>query len=136
MSKTEGAVVETELGTERACLICGEFWPLTPEFYRRQKTGFRGFQGVCKACQAEVYVRRGGWHRPVAFPASSSRADQKRGVPKYALLGPCPCKGCGTLLWWAHSLTRDTWDGVTIKGLLRWRELGGGVHRCAVVLAA
>lgn len=50
--------------------------------------------------------------------------------PAYALLGPCPCKGCGQPVWWAHSQTRDGWNGAIIKGLLKWRESGGRIHKC------
>ncbi len=56
---------ETELGTERRCNACREWWPLDGEFFYRQPNGFRGFQGICKACKAE---RRppGDWHRRAA----------------------------------------------------------------------
>ena len=66
------------------------------------------------------------------FPASSKRQD----APKYAVLGPCPCKGCETLVWWAHSTTRDNWNGPTLKGLLKWREQGGRIHKCLARKAA
>lgn len=52
--------------------------------------------------------------------------------PNIALLGPCPCQACGTLVWWAHGRTRLTWDGPTVPGFLAWREEGGAIHsfRC------
>lgn len=46
-------VVETELGLERRCNVCGEWWPLDAEFFYRQVNGHRGFQGICKACKSE-----------------------------------------------------------------------------------
>ena len=46
-------VLRTELGLERRCNACGELWPLDEDFYYRQHNGFRGFQGICKACKAE-----------------------------------------------------------------------------------
>ncbi len=50
--------------------------------------------------------------------------------PAYAILGPCPCQGCGTLVWWSRSRTRL--EGQTVKGEVRaWRESGGRIHRCA-----
>jgi hypothetical protein len=51
-------VVATELGVERKCRGCGEFWPLDTDFFSRQPGGFRGFQAVCKACLSEQ--RNGG----------------------------------------------------------------------------
>lgn len=59
-----------------------------------------------------------------AYPANG------RGAPAFSILGPCPCQGCGTPLFWAHSQTRGTWNGPVIKGLLKWREAGGRVHKC------
>jgi hypothetical protein len=128
------AVVETELGPERKCLSCGEMWPIDPEFFHRQVNGHRGFQAVCIACRSEIRAKRA--HRNAKYPASSRRSDQKRGVPKYAVLGPCPCSDCGVLLWYAHSQTRDGWNGEAIKGLLKWRQLGGKVHACRARKAA
>lgn len=49
-------VTVTELGTERRCSICGDWWPLDEEFYYRQRNGYGGFQSICKACKA---TRRG-----------------------------------------------------------------------------
>jgi hypothetical protein len=67
------------------------------------------------------------------FPASSFR-DSK--APHYAILGPCACIGCGTPVYWAHSQTRDGWDGPVIKGLLKWREAGGRIHKCLAAKVA
>ena len=53
--------------------------------------------------------------------------------PAYTILGPCRCIGCGTTVYYAHSLTRDGWNGPAIKGFLKWREAGGRVHRCATL---
>lgn len=50
-------LINTELGTERLCSSCGEYYPFDGEFFN--KNGFR--QGVqqwtskCKACYAELY---------------------------------------------------------------------------------
>lgn len=37
------------------------------------------------------------------------------------LLGPCPCQGCGQLLWWARAHNG--------KGLC-WRNRDGTEHDC------
>jgi hypothetical protein len=46
------------------------------------------------------------------------------------VLGPCPCQDCGTLVFWARSQTRETWNGPVVAGWLTWRERGGRVHKC------
>lgn len=58
--------------------------------------------------------------------------------PMVAMLGPCPCQGCGTLVWWAHGQTRLEWNGPTVPGYLAWREVGGAIHslRCPARKAA
>lgn len=48
----------TELGTERRCNSCGEYWPLDGEFYHRNSKGIGGFLGTCRACFAERRGRR------------------------------------------------------------------------------
>lgn len=51
-------LMNTELGTERRCNSCGEFWPLDGEFYHRNPKGIGGFLGTCRACFAERRGRR------------------------------------------------------------------------------
>jgi hypothetical protein len=41
---------EPEIGTQRQCRTCREYWPLDPEFYHR-KAG--KFHPDCKACRSE-----------------------------------------------------------------------------------
>lgn len=48
----------------------------------------------------------------------------------YAILGPCPCQACGTLVYWARSLTRLSWNGPQVPGTAWWRERGGKRHNC------
>ena len=44
--------IETELGTERLCLRCQEWWPVDDEFwYFRKRDG--GILGWCRACWSE-----------------------------------------------------------------------------------
>lgn len=52
----------------------------------------------------------------------------------YAILGPCACQGCGTLVYWARSRTR-VGDSV-VKGTAWWREWTGRIHHCDVAAAA
>lgn len=46
--------IETELGQEKLCIHCGEYWPLDSEFYstRRDKRvpGRVLYQSACKCC--------------------------------------------------------------------------------------
>lgn len=55
------------------------------------------------------------------------------GGPSYTIVGPCVCKGCGSLVYWAHSVTRSEWNGKVIKGSPRWRDAGGRIHKCGEV---
>ncbi len=64
--------------------------------------------------------------RDAIYPASPRGSMALR-----AMLGPCKCTRCGMLVWWAHSITRDGWNGPEILGFLKWRERGGRVHKCA-----
>lgn len=50
--------------------------------------------------------------------------------PANSVLGPVSCQGCRTLVWWARGQTRDGWNGPVIPGWLRWREVGGRIHKC------
>ena len=40
--------------------------------------------------------------------------------PRRIVLGPCPCEGCGRLLWWEQDNSGR-----------RWRDSDGAGHRCA-----
>ena len=66
-------VAETELGVERQCNSCLEWWPLDAEFFYRQPNGFLGFQGMCKACRGERRGRSGGSRQ-----GSRTRVDEDR----------------------------------------------------------
>lgn len=46
----------------------------------------------------------------------------------YAVLGPCPCQGCGKPVYFARSQTRHY--GKTVPGLPLWRDRTGGIHGC------
>lgn len=41
----------TELGIERQCNACGEWWPLDREFYHLAPKGLLGFKARCRACE-------------------------------------------------------------------------------------
>ena len=50
----------SELGKEKLCIHCGDYWPLTNEFWFFQKrTSINGFvlraTGACKGCYIEKY---------------------------------------------------------------------------------
>jgi len=64
MSGRPNPTIETELGIERQCRGCGEFWPTddgsgrdeTFWFYARDRTGLLRIAGRCKACVSERVV--------------------------------------------------------------------------------
>lgn len=49
-------LIETELGTERLCIHCGEYWPLDSEFWYSRKSKSkknpeaRCYESACKCC--------------------------------------------------------------------------------------
>lgn len=51
--------------------------------------------------------------------------------PRWTMLGPVPCQGCRTLVYWARGITRAGWDGPQVPGSAWWREKTGRIHRCA-----
>lgn len=54
-------LIETELGVEKLCIHCGEYWPLDSEFWWCQNVkGKDGvvtprFEAACKGCYVERY---------------------------------------------------------------------------------
>lgn len=49
----------TEPGkTEKRCTVCGEWKPLTKEFYFRDKSKYDEFSVICKPCSVKVVVAR------------------------------------------------------------------------------
>jgi len=55
--------IETELGTERQCARCGEYWPLDPEFFNKKGEGWHSY---CRGCMTERKreLRHGAKKRP------------------------------------------------------------------------
>lgn len=54
--------IETEIGTERLCRGCGEFWPIDDDFwYFQDRGGRRVVMGRCRACWSER--SRDAWGR-------------------------------------------------------------------------
>lgn len=45
------AEIQTELGIERQCSYCGDFWPL--DFFQKSPHCFRGRTNECGACRKE-----------------------------------------------------------------------------------
>lgn len=56
-----GQYRETDLGIEKQCTRCGEFWPVDDEFYpvQREAAGVRA-ASMCRACFVEKYERGKG----------------------------------------------------------------------------
>lgn len=56
-----GTYRETDLGIEKQCTRCGEFWPVDDEFYsvQREADGARA-SSMCRACFVEHYKRGKG----------------------------------------------------------------------------
>ncbi len=51
---------EPELGVQRWCQGCQEWWPLTPEFYHRSgpgtPSGRHRYDRTCKACKHQANI--------------------------------------------------------------------------------
>lgn len=41
----------TELGPEKRCVVCGEWWPL--DFFHKDPAQFDGTRNECSACRSE-----------------------------------------------------------------------------------
>lgn len=55
--------ISTELGREKLCICCGEYWPLDGEFWkfqwRKRKTGnVQEWAAACNGCYDFHYNRR------------------------------------------------------------------------------
>jgi len=58
-------VIVSELGLERRCLTCGEYWPADHEFYPTARSRKDGLSVRCIACVHEKnWGRREPWHVP------------------------------------------------------------------------
>ena len=57
-------LIETELGAEKICICCKEYWPLDDEFFyhrmRPKADGSRSkqWEAVCKSCYPVHYNKR------------------------------------------------------------------------------
>ena len=51
--------IETELGTEKQCITCGDYYPATKQFFfgtgRKKKDGSPCLDANCKACHKERF---------------------------------------------------------------------------------
>lgn len=53
--------IETELGTEKLCIHCNEYWPLDTEFWFSYKAKLKDgscvirFESACKCCYHQRY---------------------------------------------------------------------------------
>ena len=53
-----GKYKHTDLGLERECSKCKEFWPADTEFWQAQKGQLDGFTSQCKACLNDTKTER------------------------------------------------------------------------------
>ena len=55
-------LIETELGTEKLCIHCGEYYPLDDEFFhhriRKDRGGRKQYEAVRKACYPIHYNKQ------------------------------------------------------------------------------
>jgi len=63
-------IIETELGNEKQCSKCKDFWPMDSEFFfarlgnpRKDGTRIPQFDAVCKACYEVFYRKRNATRR-------------------------------------------------------------------------
>ena len=49
--------IVTELGTEKRCVKCGEFWPAEPEFFQRNRDNPDGLDNYCKDCRQQARIK-------------------------------------------------------------------------------
>lgn len=56
---TAPKTIKTELGTEKLCICCGDYFPATKEFFygtgRIKKDGSHSLEANCKACYKERF---------------------------------------------------------------------------------
>ncbi len=45
-----GKAIITEIGREKRCAKCNEYWPADTQFYHSKPSGKDGLQDWCKAC--------------------------------------------------------------------------------------
>lgn len=55
----------SELGTEKRCRCCGEFWPADGEFFHPMRSSKDGLSQRCIAC-----IKAGLWHFPRSSPVA------------------------------------------------------------------
>ena len=48
--KEASKIINTDLGPERLCVLCSEYWPLDDEFWNRRGKGCHSY---CKACMTK-----------------------------------------------------------------------------------
>lgn len=76
--------VVTELGTERRCTKCGEFWPEDNEFWyigNRRDQNKPCIQQPCKACYVELPSRKVRRAKPKGEKENENFADFFRRFP-------------------------------------------------------
>lgn len=65
--RTKPVIVQTELGLEKQCIACKEFFPLDKEFWwhngHTKKNGEKSWCAACKSCYNTYYKRRNNLSR-------------------------------------------------------------------------
>jgi hypothetical protein len=56
---SSGRFAFTELGLEKRCSVCGEYFPADTEFFYAQNYRPEGLSCGCKACSRENEIRSG-----------------------------------------------------------------------------
>jgi hypothetical protein len=69
--------IKNEIGEERRCIACREYWPLDAEFFDRTGGGGRGYSLRCLAC-----IKERNWAGPSFMQFSASVFRRQHGNPQ------------------------------------------------------
>lgn len=59
--------ITTELGDEKRCMACGEYWPADHEFFNTMRSGRDGLTPRCIAC-----IKAGEWRYTRPWPHAAA----------------------------------------------------------------
>ena len=94
MTRWAALPVDPELGPVKWCPRCEDHWPYDAEFWFFEQRRGGSVVARCKGC----------WQERI-------RQREQRRASNGAILGPCPCQGCGAIVswlggWWADAQGR------------------------------
>lgn len=69
---SQPVITVTELGTEKRCVSCGEYWPVDAEFFRPQASSRDHWSARCIACIRDKVWQ---WIRPLGQGGTEQRED-------------------------------------------------------------